>query len=160
MYSNKRETWQHFICPANVIISGKTAKVCVLELAWSLTLPLRTMFWLPHNTDWRLTLFPDAWKETAENRGEHTEWVLGYRFPSRKLTLDRKGLEMGWGLHRNECSISKQQAWIRKLGIQRTDPEFGPLGLQPNRIRNADSSLSSILRFHSPKTRITTLLIS
>lgn len=25
-----------------------------------MVLPLRTMFWLPHNTDWRLTLFPDA----------------------------------------------------------------------------------------------------
>lgn len=44
MYSNKWETWQHIICPPDVIISGKKAKVCILELAWSLTLPLRTMF--------------------------------------------------------------------------------------------------------------------
>ena len=30
-----------------------------------------------------------------ENRGEQNQWILGYKFPPRKLILQRTGLEMG-----------------------------------------------------------------
>lgn len=129
MRSNKQETWQDSICPTHVLICGKKGKVRILALASPLTLPLRTMFWLPHSTDWRLTLFPDAWKEeTAAKKAEQTECVLGCRFASRKLILERKVLEMRCSLQWNESGISKNQGWIRKLEIQGLDPEFGSAG--------------------------------
>ena len=29
---------------------------------WTMFFPLRTIFWDPQSTDWRLTRFPEAWK--------------------------------------------------------------------------------------------------